>query len=475
MLTLQSLASRVVLFGTQIVLGWLLSAQDFGLAATATAVGAFAWTIVGLGMDEVLQQRGSRMQALQKTVLVVCLAEGLLAFAVLAAAAPFIGGAFDSFEVTKLVWITSLSLPLAALLVIPTARLQAAFDFKWITGLNTALLVLGQGLTVLLAWAGFGAYSMFIPAPAVLVARALFSWRRAKPKVDGPFRPRLVLPLLSRGSMALATRIISTFIAQGSYLVLGLMATSSAVGLYFFAFRFAAMPIQVIAESLHSVLFPALTTMRNDPARQRDATLHVAALLSYLITPFCWLQIVAAAPAMHIVFDNKWDDSILLLQILCIGLPAEAISTVARAGLNAQGAFKRALILAAVSASIYFSFVVVGAWLGSALGMATGVCAYYTLVQPIFFFLAMRPPTVMRHVLQIYLKPLLISVLTAAAAAALGQLAAHLGNIVHVAVILAVFAALYPVLLRFANASILDEYVRMARSMWRGKPSATPA
>ncbi len=65
----------------------------------------------------------------------------------------------------------------------------------------------------------------------------------------------------------LGTRLIVEAVNQGGYVVLGLMATDTVVGVYFFAFRLAAQPLRMLAGNFGAVLFPAFTQLRSAPSR----------------------------------------------------------------------------------------------------------------------------------------------------------------------------------------------------------------
>ena len=98
------------------------------------------------------------------------------------------------------------------------------------------------------------------------------------------------------------------------------------VGAYFFAFRLAIQPVQLLAGNLSNVLFPILAQLRGDPARQGEAALKASRVLSYVVMPYCFLQAAVAKPLLTLVFADKWLAAIPLMQILSIGLAFDAVS-----------------------------------------------------------------------------------------------------------------------------------------------------
>ncbi len=203
---------------------------------------------------------------------------------------------------------------------------------------------------------------------------------------------------------------------QGDYIVLGLLASQRVVGVYFFAFRLAAQPLQMLAGSFGSVLFPAFTQLGNDPARQMEAALRASRVLAYAITPVCFLQAAAAPALLHLMFGTRWDPAVPLVQILSLGLPGDALAWVAGALLIARGEFKRDVRLVALFTPPFFVCVLLGVWAGGAVGVATGVSLFYALIKPFNSWLVFRQAMRVPDILQIYVLPLVLGLVTIGAA-----------------------------------------------------------
>src|SRR4029077_18246050 len=112
-------------------------------------------------------------------------------------------------------------------------------------------------------------------------------------------RPRQLRMMGKAGSAVFGTKINTAMVGQGAYFVLGVFASKPEVGAYFFAFRLAIQPVQMLAGNLSTVLFPALAQLRNDLVRQREAALSACRVLAFAIMPYCFVQAAVARP----VFD----------------------------------------------------------------------------------------------------------------------------------------------------------------------------
>jgi PST family polysaccharide transporter len=411
LMAVQSFTMRVVLFGSNWVLGALLTQEDFGVSGLVMIVATFAWTFVGFGLDEVLVQRGRGQTLWGATVfrsgMVIATVAGLST----AALAPAIGWVFGEPRVIGPILILALSFPLGALSIVPSARLTSRMEFGFIIQFGLVELFVTQGLTIAFAWWGLGAYAFALPVPIVMTLRAIAYFIRVPPvrtRLQPAARRNI---LLRKGAFVAGNKFVNNLVGQGDYIVLGLLATTSAVGYYYFAFRLAAAPVRTIATSLNAVLFPAMTTYRSDPARLSAAAVKSATLLSWLVTPLCYLQMAVADPAMRFLFHDKWGPSVPIIQLLSVGLATESIMAVTRAYLSASGKFDLGLKFSLMNGACFFCACLIGAMLNSAVGVALAISIYYVATQPgLFAFLVDHTGRRLYNIVRIFVFPTVASV-----------------------------------------------------------------
>jgi PST family polysaccharide transporter len=473
-LIVQSFGSRLVLFGSQLLLAWLLTPADFGKSALASTISTVAWSFIGFGADEVLQQRSHAIHMWEKSIFVIALGQGALAALLICVAAPIAAHMFGVPELLGMLLLAAASLMIASFSVVPAAKVSASLDFAWMAAYNSFEVVFIQGLIVLFAWAGFGPYAFFMPAPIGAAVRAGLLWRRARPRLTGRIRLLQLKPLFGRGTKVLGLRIAQAVLSDGDYFLLGLYAATNIVGAYTFAFRLAAVPARVIATNLQSVLFPTLTRLRGDPARQNQAALKAAEVLAHVVTPLCGLQAVIAGPVLGLLFGNKWSSSIRLIQLLSVGLPAEATYAVVRARLGSSGHFGRALLFACIQCVGFVTAVLIGASLAKDVGVAIGVSAFHLLVIPVLFARALDTGDRALHMTwRIFLCPLLFALASAALAIYLAKLlpgiwpatAMRLEKFAEIAVLGAAMTISYIALLRLFNAEVFRTIMELLHGL----------
>ena len=391
-LLMQTLGGRAISFLSQLVVAAILSPRDFGvlgLTFTVTAIGAM---LVSFGIDFVLLQRQASIRLWIVPAVWSTVGLGLLGAILVAIAGPIAASIYHSPGIPLLAAIVGLSMPLTAASTVPMVLLRARFAFAQIATINFFEIVGIQGITILLAYCGFGALSFVIPLPVVAALRTAYMWRLTRPVMRGSWRQiRRAKYLVGRSSAVFATAILQAAITQGDYIALGIWASESVVGVYFFALKMASQPILLMVSSLTNVLFPTLSTLRNAPQQQGEAAFRAARILALAIMPAAFLQAAVLSPAIHLFFPtHKWDASIILMQILSIGLGFNAPALIAGTLQTSRGGFREQLYYTAMCVPVFFSLVLVGAWKGSAVGVACAVATYYMAVTPIYSFWVFR-------------------------------------------------------------------------------------
>lgn len=347
LMSLQSVATRGLTFAAQIALAAILLPDDFGLAAIAMTIGAFAALVQQLGTREVLVARQHRFAAWEAAARRAALGAGVLLGAAIGLAGPVVALIYGDARLVGLVGVVALSAPINGLSIVHEARLQADLRFKALAGLNLLQGSLQPLLAIALALLGFGAYAFVLPRTLTAVVRAAYLLPLVSVRSGGR-RARRWGAIAALGAPAFATNIMHTLGSAAPAAALGLFADKAVVGFFAFAFNIAVQGVLMFAQTLDSILFPTLGRLRNEPARQREAMLRSARALSASIVPVCALQAAGAPAVLDLLFIDKWDDAALPTQILSAGMVFFALYIPAGSLLQAHGRFRDRLLIASV-------------------------------------------------------------------------------------------------------------------------------
>jgi PST family polysaccharide transporter len=388
---------------------------------------------------------------------------GSISFLVVVAIAPVAAAIYRSPVLTALLPLMAASMPLTALSTLPTAKIRADLNFRLLASYTTIELAIMQLLTIGLAVWGFGVYSFAIPLPVMALVRAVVFWLIARPRLNR-LRLRQIRMMGSNSAAVFGTKILTAAVGQGDYFVLGLVAAKPVVGAYFFAFRLAIQPVQLLAGNLSNVLFPILAHLRNEPVRQGKAALDASRLLAFVVMPYCFLQAAVAGPLLSLVFGAKWQAAIPLVEILSVGLAFDAVSWVAGALLQARGEFRRSFVYSCIFFPLFFAMVSLGAVYFSGLGVAIAVSFFYFAFAPIYSYRVFRRLGIsLAEVAAINVPPVAFATMAVVAALALDSLIPS-GNLVKTAIIGIAGSLFYLAFVRLLAPSIFRQLLARIRS-----------
>jgi PST family polysaccharide transporter len=455
---MQSVGVRVAALFSQLVLAGLLPPSAFGLLGLATTVAALTSASVSLGVEDILLQRARSIPLWVSSAFWTALGCAAVGMVLMLIAAPAAAKAYGQPGLVGLIAILAITLPLGAAAAVPLVRLRNALNFRFL-GLYMLCESLGVQIAIIgLALLNLGAYSFVVPLPIAALIRLAVFWRHTPARIRWRLRRAQIRHIASKGVLIQAKRLAFEATNQGDYVILGLLTNSAVVGAYFFAFRLAAQPLQMLSTNFAAVLLPALTHLRSEPRRQAQIALQATRTLAYIIMPICFLQAALAAPLLHLLFGTKWEDAIVLMQIISIGMAGDATSPISAVFLVAKGEFKRDFIYFLYFALPFFVLVGAGAWLGAAPGAAIAEAIYYGLVKPLKFYWIFRKVICWQDFLHIFLLPPALG----GSAIGAGYAVAHCPMVspapaIEIAVIFVIGAGLYLALLRLFVPQILAE------------------
>ena len=393
LLLIQSLISRAASFFAQIILALILLPSDFGVIALASTVTTIIASLVGFGVDEVLVQRGSRIQYWQRTAFIISLIISLGGMLLIIAISPLVAQIYHVDSLQNILYISAIALPINALSTTTFAILKSNLNFSFLAKFGIFEAISMQILTIIFARFGLGPFSFVLPAPIMGILRASVYWWATEVQSERINRKRFRRQwkvILAKSSEVFGSRLATNVIGQADYAILGLLVSSYSVGIYYFAYRLSAQPLRIFAGNFQSVLYPSLVKLSSDRVRQTEIASEAAKILSCIVMPLFFLQSAVARPIFEMVFDIDWQPSVEIFQVLSIGLPFDAVAWVAGAYLNSQGKFDTNLKFSVGGGLIFVCLILGFGYFGQTVGAAVGVALYYILAGPLLTFIAFR-------------------------------------------------------------------------------------
>ncbi len=419
--TAQAVGSKALTIVGQIILAWLLLREDFGLIGLAYTIVTVISLIQQAGIREILIQRGRQFRRWANAGFWMSLALGLGGSLIMVALTPAAAWFYEEPRLIGIVAVLALGNLIHTLTIVPQARLQIDLNFPLLAYTGLLAAAVSVGASILFALLGFGAYSFALPVPLSQFVRLVFLWVAARPPIQPNPQFRRWRFMLTDSGLLIAIMAMYAVTAQGDYIILGRMFPPEIVGLYYWAFALSTQSVQMIALNLATVLFPSFSLLKDEPQRLRDGFLRAARVLALVSIPACLLQAAVARPAVHLLFDTRWHDGIVLVQFLSVGWALFSTAYASDSLLKAQGRFLTLFLQWTLLAGLFLACVIIGARTWGVIGAAAGVTVYAWLAGPLGMFIALRPMGGRwSDVARVFLPPILAGGLSIAAGMLVG-------------------------------------------------------
>ena len=388
---LQTVGVRFARFGGSFVLAWLLFPDDFALFGLASTLPMFVAVIRSAGLKDILISRREKLHRWVNPAVWMSATIGFGCGLFLVLAAPLLGWFFQRTEVVGLILIFAITIPIQSLTQVPEAILLSKLRFKRIAMIEAGSSVLLLALTIYYAWCGLGAISFVLPMLNVALLRAAYVWSLVRPRVQS--RPELKRwkYLYGESIRLISADFARTLAFQADYLILGrAMPSQPVVGHYYYAFQLSNQTTMLLARNLDTVLFPALSSIGDDPERHARAAVRVLRSMAVLGIPLCFCQAAGAEPLVHAVLPERFYPSIPFMIILSIGMAPRLLMPLCSALIRSKARFRTLSVLSWVFAGSVVTLAITGVTLYGAIGLACAVSFAFAFSTMIFLWSALH-------------------------------------------------------------------------------------
>jgi O-antigen/teichoic acid export membrane protein len=377
-------AKAVTLVGLAL-LARLLAPAEFGLLAFALVYITYAETIGDLGSGMALVYWPDRREDAAQVTFLINVAAGVLWCLLTIAIAPWVADFFNAPNGTAIVQVLAASFIIKYLGNTHDALAQKDLRFKARLVPEMALALFKAAVSLVLAWQGFGAWSLVWGHLAGLTCRTALLW------VVVPWRPAwrfprdLFGPMLGYGRGIIAVNILAAITHHADLAVVGRFLGMSALGVYQMASKIPETTVVVLLWVVSRVLFPAFSRLHAAGESLRRPYLLATRYVTAMTLPAAVGLFVLARPIVLTFFGPAWIGAAPILAALSVHAASRCVSTHAGDALKATGRAGLLARLAVVKALVIVPAVIAGATrdavtVAIALSGAEVVTATFTLL-----------------------------------------------------------------------------------------------
>lgn len=302
-----------------IYLARTLTPEDYGLVGMLAMFSLLATAMQDFGFPSALINRKEIRHADYNAVFWFSLIVSVCCYALLFVSAPLIARYFHQPVLVGLSRVCFLPFIVAGLGIAHKTYLLKKLMIRELAMVNIVSVVIAGTVGVLLAAHGFAYWTLAIQPLVLNVCMTAGYWLFShwRPTLHWDFRP--IREMFPYSIWIWVTGILS--IVNSNYLsvFLGRKYTAERVGYYTQANKWSQMGTGVLISMVTNVAQPVLASVTDEEERQLRVFRKMLRFAAFVSFP-CMFGLAFIAPEfIPIVITDKWNDSIQLLEILCIG------------------------------------------------------------------------------------------------------------------------------------------------------------
>jgi lipopolysaccharide exporter len=311
------IGGKLIMLAATAVLARLLTPKAFGVVALAMTLTAFLEAIKDLGLSKALiLVKADAEEEQAQTVFSWSLLLALGFTAITAAVGIPAASLFQDRSLVGLLPVFGACFTLNALGSTHYALARKHLHYRVRTVCEVAEALVRGGLSIGLALAGLGAWSLAIGYASGVAASSAAAWAMV------PFRPRMLLgktavrDLFQFGGVLTLVDISSAIFGNLDYAFIGKVLGAAPLGLYSIGFRIPELAILNISHVAGDVLYPSFSAI--DASRLKEALVRSTRLLAMLVLPITVGTVLLAHPIVLTVFGAKWRGAVPVTQAIAL-------------------------------------------------------------------------------------------------------------------------------------------------------------
>lgn len=388
-----------------LILARLLSAEEFGIIAIASAAVYLVMVFANMGiLTSVIHSTIVTKRDLCTAWWFNLLVDGV-AVGVCLATAPVVAAYYEDPRIEALVYATASTIILEALGGVNLALLKKQHMFKAIAMIS----VVGTAAEVVTSIVLVGLMSMGVNGVALgIVAAGMVGFGLKAVAVpwlpSGEFSMGSLRSLMGYGKWLFAGSLVTYLNQTLDQFLTGKLLGLRELGLYSMANNVMNLLLSRAVYPVNTVSFVALSNVRLDERASRELCSDLTRTMCLMMFPLCIGLAIVCREFVLVMYGNQWAAMIQPMEIVCVGGTIRTIAALLPTMVNALGkpaAWVRANVLCLPPYCI--GLYVLGAWYGIegvAVAMILGSLLNIVLIgRPVMKALGVKPSDMLKPII----------------------------------------------------------------------------
>ena len=315
--TIQTFGSQILAFFVSVILARLLVPEEFGLIAMITLFIGIGSILINGGLGQSLIRTENADDLDFSTVFYFNLAGSFLIYLIMFFVAPWVAQFYKQPMLTPLIRVFCLTFIIDALASTQQIRLTKYLQFKLLTKITLPSLVISSSVGIIMAYNGFGVWSLVFNSLGQSFVSAVFLWIFSGWKPKWAFCKVKFKRHFSFGVKLLLSGLLDIVFVNAYTIIIGKFYSVKQVAYYSRADSLQMLPVGNIGAIVSKIAFPLFSNIQGDLERLKRVFKKIMQTIIFLIVPVLMIMAALGEPLIRFVFTEKWLPILPFFQILC--------------------------------------------------------------------------------------------------------------------------------------------------------------
>lgn len=315
---LESIIGFGFTFITGIIIARIVGPSEYGIIGIVTVIFSYSSLLIDSGFSSALVRDKDAAENDFNSIFIFNVFVSAALYIFLFVSAPSIASYFGQHQLTWIIRILGVTILIDSTTVVQKAILVKRIDFRTQYLATTISAVMSGCLGILLAFLGYGIWALVVQLFIKQLCVALVFWLKLRWRPNSSFSIGTVRKYFGYSSNLLLTGLITTTQNNIYVFIIGKLYPPNVLGTFTRAEQFNAIASGNVIGSIDKVTFPALASIQDDNERLRNALHKVNTTTFFASLLVVTVLFTTARPTILILLGEKWEESILYLQLICL-------------------------------------------------------------------------------------------------------------------------------------------------------------
>lgn len=303
-----------------IIMARLLSPSDYGITALPAVFLSVARVFMNSGFSSAMIRKPELTEKDLSTAFFYSLVIGILCYVLLYIGAPYIADFYETPVLVPLIRVTALTFLWSPLVTPQDIILSRKLDFKTKAQISVVTLIIGSIVGIILAYMGYGLWSLVAMNVVASFFHLLQLWIKVKWIPREGWSKESFRYLWDYGNKMLGSALLNKLYTNIVPIFVGKYYSPADLGIYNRAHGYAQLPSQNITGVIQKVTFPVLSKLQGDKEALGRNYRRMIRTTAFIVFPLMMMLSALARPLIIVMVTDKWEGSIILLQLMCFSM-----------------------------------------------------------------------------------------------------------------------------------------------------------